>query len=291
MASGIFAINLCVGIVRADALSDLNVQPPANAIVAQPRPFGYVIGDLLTQRVLLQLQGHTFEPASLPPAQRVNAWLERRSPRIDSSPDGRRWLSVEYQVINAPQALTLIRIPPWSLNPKSGTDMLRIGEWPISLSPLTPRSVFAQGDLSELRPDRPAPRIAIDPIRHRAVLWSSALALTLVMWLGWWLWRQMRDAAMRPFAIALREIRRSGENSPEAWQALHRALDRTAGRVTQNATLPSLFETAPHLAPLKGSIEQFFAESRDRFFGSGASQHSLSVRALCTELRRIERSH
>jgi hypothetical protein len=52
-----------------------------------------------------------------------------------------------------------------------------------------------------------------------------------------------------------------------------------------------LFERAPHLKPLRAGIEQFFEQSRDRFFGSKASQHSLSVRALCTELRRIERSH
>ena len=91
VATGILAIGFCVGIVRADAPSDLNVQPPENAIVEQPRAFGYVIGDVLTQRVLLQLHGRSFEPATLAPAQRINAWLKRRPPRIDSSPDGRRW--------------------------------------------------------------------------------------------------------------------------------------------------------------------------------------------------------
>ena len=62
-----------------------NAAPAPNAIVEQPRPFGYVVGDVLTQRILLQVEGHGFEPAALPRAERVGVWLERRTPqnRID----------------------------------------------------------------------------------------------------------------------------------------------------------------------------------------------------------------
>ena len=276
---------------RADSPADLDVVPPPNATLEQPRPFGYVVGDLLTQRVLLELHGRPFEPVTLPRAERVSAWLERRSPRIESTPDGRRWLRVEYQVLNAPQALTLVRIPAWDLQAKPGTDALRIGAWPISVSALTPRSAFAQGGLENLRPDRPTPSIATEPMRHRIVIWSSALILTLAIWLGWLLWRNWRASARQPFASALREICHVGEGAPEAWQALHRAFDRTAGRVTQTATLPNLFQRAPHLAPLRARIEQFFQQSSERFFGAGLPQDALSVRSLCAELRRIEKAH
>jgi mxaA protein len=277
--------------VRADSPADLDVVPPPNATLQQPRPFGYVVGDLLTQRVLLELHGRPFEPASLPRAERMGAWLERRPPRMESTPDGRRWLTVEYQVVNAPQALTLVRIPAWNLQAKTGTDALRVGEWPISVSALTPRSVFAQGGLDNLRPDRRPPSIATEPMRHWIVIWSSALMLTLAIWLGWLLWRNWRASARQPFASALLEIRQVGEGAPEAWQALHRAFDRTAGRVTQTATLPNLFQRAPHLAPLRATIEQFFQQSSERFFGAGLPRDALSVRSLCIELRRIEKAH
>jgi hypothetical protein len=46
----------------------LGCRTAANATVEQPRPFGYVVGDLLAQRVLLELNGRPFEPAALPPA-------------------------------------------------------------------------------------------------------------------------------------------------------------------------------------------------------------------------------
>src|SRR4051812_28945723 len=277
--------------VHADSPADLEIAAPPNAIVEQPRPFGYVIGDLLTQRVLLQLKGQPFEPGNLPRAERISAWLERRPPTVESTPDGRRWLIVEYQVVNAPQALTLAHVPAWELKERSATDVLRIGEWPISLSPLTPHVAFGQGGLEDLRPDRPTPSIATEPMRREIATWSTALILTLALWFGWWLWRNWRASATQPFASALREIRRTGEDQPAAWQALHRAFDRTAGRVTQTATLPNLFQSAPYLAPLRPNIEQFFQQSSERFFGAGLPEHTISVRALCAELRRLEKLH
>jgi mxaA protein len=277
--------------VRADSPADLDVAAPTNAPVEQPRSFGYVVGDVLTQRVLLQLNGRSFAPAALPRAERISAWLERRSPSIESTADGRRWLTVAYQVINAPQALTLIRIPAWSVKATSGTDVLTIGEWPISVSPLTPRASFGNGALVELRPDRSAPSIATEPMRRQIAVWTAALVLTLVAWSGWVLWRNWRAAATLPFARAQREMRGLDERAPEAWQALHRAFDRTAGRVTQTATLNDLFRRAPQLTPMRSQIERFFAQSSERFFGAGLPSEMQSVRELCASLRRIERKH
>src|SRR5258708_2560340 len=66
--------------------------PPPNAIVEQPRPFGHVVGDVLTQRILLQLDGQPFMPGPLPRAERIGAWFERRALRTENGDDGRRWL-------------------------------------------------------------------------------------------------------------------------------------------------------------------------------------------------------
>jgi mxaA protein len=275
----------------ADAPPDARPPPRPDTVVEQPRAFGYVVGDVLEQRVLLELDGRGFEPAAVPRAERVSAWLERRPPRIEPAADGRRWLVVEYQVVNAPRSLMLVRVPAWRLNGRSAARSLQIPEWPISVSALTPRSAFAQGGLEALRPDRPAPMIATDPIRRRVATWSGALMATAGLWLGWLLWRNWRATATQPFASALREIRRTDERAPEAWQALHRAFDRTAGSVAQTSTLPALFRQAPHLIALRPKIERFFQQSNERFFGRGLPDDALSVRELCTELRRIEKSH
>jgi mxaA protein len=267
-------------------------QPTASvvpAIVVQPRPFGYVVGDLVTQRVLLTTPNVDFQPAALPTAQRLNIWFERRAPKIESAADGRRWLVVDYQVINAPQTLTTVGLPAWELEAKAGGARLKIPAAPINVAPLIPSSSVAAG--SELRPDREVPIVATAPARSRLIIWSIALVAVLAAWLTWLQWRNWRDSLNKPFARALQEVRRVDEVAPEAWQALHRAFDQTAGHVLQIQTLPTLFQRAPHLEPLRVEIERFFAQSSERFFGAGLQSNVMSVRALCNELRRIEKRY
>ena len=151
---------LAVLIVMAvAATSAIAAQQPtasvAPAIVVQPRPFGYVVGDLVTQRVLLTTPNADFQPAALPAAQRLNIWFERRAPRIESAADGRRWLVVDYQVINAPQTLTTVGLPAWELEAKAGGARLKIPAAPINVGPLIPSSSAAAA--SDLRPDREVP--------------------------------------------------------------------------------------------------------------------------------------
>jgi mxaA protein len=259
--------------------------------VQQPRPFGYVVGDLIEQRVLLEGGVRTVELTSLPKLGRVGAWLERRAPAVVSDPQGRAWLVVDYQLINAPQAITTINLPAWDVHLRTSNTALQVPAWPISIEPLTQRTVVGQGGLQELRADRPAPSIPTPPIVRSIELWAGALGLILALWLGWILWRNRLAAANQPFARAAREIRVAGEQSPRAWQAMHHAFDRTAGRVVQAATLPALFEAARHLDPLRPRIEAFFAQSQQFFFRAGAPEHPICVRELCGDLRRIEKRH
>ena len=265
---------------------------PVPALVSQPRPFGYVVGDLLEQRVLLQANHRGLAPVSLPRPGRVGVWLERRAAHVESDSQGQHWLVIEYQLINAPQGLTTVNIPTWTLSTKSG-EVLSVAQWPLSVGPLTARAVISQGGLQELRADRPAPSVATGPIVRQIDLWSGALLLTLLLWAGWLAWRNWRDALNQPFARAAREMRGVAEDAPQAWQALHRGFDRTAGRVVQGSTLPSLFERARYLEPLRPRIEAFFAQSAQYFFDGTVRQapQRLSVHALCNELRQFERRY
>jgi mxaA protein len=86
-------------------------------------------------------------------------------------------------------------------------------------------------------------------------------------------------------------MRSLDDREPRAWQALHRAFDRTAGRVVQSATLPVLFDRAPQLSACRAQIEKFFLQSSARFFAKNAAVELISPRELCAELRRIERRH
>jgi len=298
------------------------------AVAEQPRPYGYFVGDLVTQRILLKAEGRDLAPLTLPPVERVSVWFERRRAAIETDSALRRWLVVDYQVLNAPQKLTAVTLPAWELAVRPGAPgsgaagtgagdtgvanagaagvagaraantgaapravVLKIPATLINVAPLSPPGSPAQVGAGDLRPDRPPPVIVTAPIKSAMSFWSGALGLTLIAWLAWWLWRNTRSVATQPFARALREMRQLDDREPQAWQAMHRAFDRTAGRVIQTSTLPALFHRAPHLGTLRVPIEKFFLQSSVLFFGGGSSAEPISPRELCIELRRIERRH
>jgi mxaA protein len=268
------------------------------AVVEQPRAAAYFVGDLLTQRVLLRSVGGDLNPVTLPTPGRVSAWFERRTVTLETDSSARRWLAIQYQVLNAPPKLTAVTLPGWTLalkGPGPATQVvLSIPPSRINVAPLSPPGSPTQVGVADLRPDRLAPLIAEAPIRRAITFSASALAITVAAWLGWLLWRNRRSATTQPFARALRELRGLDEREPRAWQALHRAFDRTAGRVIQAATLPELFERAPQLMPLRERIEHFFTQSTELFFGAPGALSSAPVvipRTLCEELRNIERRY
>jgi mxaA protein len=257
------------------------------AVVEQPRPFGHVLGDVITQRVLLEAANADFTPAELPSAQRISVWFERRKPTIETAANGGRWLRVDYQIINTPQVLETVSLPAWTLESSTGAK-LEIPAWPMSIAALTPVP-SAPRMTGELRPDRAAPTIDTGPISRQLIIWTAACLLALAAWFGWVQQRNFRDRSNKPFARAWHEIQQMDENAPEAWQALHRAFDQAAGRVVQTESLPLLFAEAPHLADVRAPIEQFFEQSSERFFREAPLEHQVSVRALCRELRQLEK--
>lgn len=251
--------------------------------VEQPRPFGYTVGDLVTQRVLLP---EGFAPSPLPEASRVSAWLERRPARLERTPDGKRWLVVEYQVVNAPRALASVGVPAWQL---AGSPPLHVAAATISVGPLAPP--VAPGEALPLRPDRPAPQVDTASLRRVLRMWLAAIAATLLAWLAYGAWNAWRARTALPFGRALRAMRGQAATPAASHLALHEAFDRTAGQVVHAATLPALFARAPYLQSVQPQVEQFYAQSAALFFGEGLPAQAVSPQMLCRQLHRLERRH
>lgn len=252
--------------------------------VIQPRAFGHVLGDVLVQRVLLEHAGRRLMPTALPPADRVGRWFERRTPRTEVDALGRDWLVIEHQLINAPRLITATALPALSLKTGSG-EVVAVPAWPLSIGPLTlAESPMLQGD----RPVLPHDTRAVE-----SRLWASlgALAAVLLAWAGWWAWRHWREAQHLPFAQAARQVRRLDAADPAAWQALHAAINRSAGRVVHAASLPEWLAQSPHLQPLRGQLEAFFAASNARFFGAAETAPTMALHPLARALRAAERRH
>ena len=282
---------LSAGALALAALATTSVaaaEPPEPAQTLQPRAYGHVLGDVLTQRVRLQHAGRELEPAALPPADRVGLWLERRAPRLESDADGARWRAIDYQLVNAPRAPTAIALPPLKLATTTAGVALGVPAWPVTIAPLTPPD--ASG-LPALQPDRPVALRATAGLERQLGLALAALGLVLAAWLAWWGWRQWREAQTLPFARASARLGRHDAADPAAWLALHEAINQSAGRVVHAASLPRLFDEAPQWQPLRAEIERFFAASNARFFGDAAAASDVSPRALGRALRAIEKRH
>jgi mxaA protein len=268
---------------------------PGLATIQEPRAFGHVIGDVLTQRILLQSGSEDMGTVAMPSVGRAGVWFERRNPRIETDSDGRRWMAIDYQITNAPPTLTQIALPALTLASSTSGLTLQVPEWPVSVAPLTPKTAFASGDLQSLRPDRLAPALATAPLRRQLAFALGLFALTLLVWLGWWQWRNQREAARLPFARAWRQMRRPStpdvDKEAHAWLCLHRALNETAGHVVHAGALPGLVARAPYLQPLQPQLERFYQHSGERFFTARANDADASfpLHELCRELYRAER--
>jgi mxaA protein len=283
---------LIAALIAAAHAASSDAATAVPAIVQQPRAFGYVLGDVLTQRVLLQAGGDDMGAVTPPSVGRTGVWLERRPVSFETDADGRSWMVVGYQIVNAPQTLTQIALPALTLTSASGAQ-LQVAEWPASVGPLTPPATFAAGDLQPLRPDRQAPWLATAGLR-RQIAWALGLLLaTLLAWAAWWWWRNQRESARLPFARAWRQMQRlqgaQAASSKDAWFCMHEALNETAGQVVHGGSLSALLTRAPYLQPLRAQLEHFYQVSAERFFKPAPGAAEFPLQALCRALYRAER--
>jgi len=258
------------GLLLADAA--------AGAAVASLRDTGYFLGDLVDERVTVDLpQGYRLDPDSLPLPGRVAPWLEVRAARGEPGRDGGTIdVVVTYQIFAETEQAARVPIPAFTLRLRgaNGTVPVEVAEQSFLLSPALPPTLADQD--REIKPSPPpillprAGAIAGVAIASFAALACGAFLLWLHDRLPWLprapgpfaqLWRRWRRRARRgvapaEHAVLLRE-----------W---HAALNRAAGETLYAATMPRLFERAPHLASLRVPLERVFASSWSYFYAPGS---------------------
>jgi len=264
----------------------------ASTVIEQPpRAFGYVIGDVLKQRVLLEIDNHSIELIELPPEQREGAWFERVSSEITSD---KRWLVLRYQIINAPTELTTATLPAIALPLTDGTS-LDVDAWPITIAPLTPRVVAGTGELPAIQADRSPILPNTTSTVHRLRIASIGLVATLLCWLLWWLWRRTADQRRLPYAAAFHAMRKLDtqqlNNAPDAWFTLHHAFNGSAGRTINAGSVSELIQHVPWLEPLQPRIEAFYSASAERFFADKSTPTSFALLELSKDLYIAEKQH
>ncbi len=285
--------HLLLALGAAPTLADIRLE------VIQPRPFGYVVGDIARQQVLVHAPGHALVADALPKPGRVSAWLERT--RVDAARTADGWrLDLEYQFVNAPREIRTLSLPGVSLVLRAGAATVAesVDEWPVTLAPLTPENVLARAGLEETRPDTPPPPGDMTWIERRLAAYALAAGLIAALWASarfGWSWRGRRP---RPFARAARELHAlaatpDAERYRAALRALHRAFDSTAGGTLFAPGIADFVAAHPRFAPARVEVEAFFELSQRAFFaraGAPVGDAELaSVRLLAARLADIER--
>ena len=285
------------------ALAVLNARADDGVVqmeVVTPRADGYVIGDTITHTIRIELGAdYRLDEHSLPAAGRLDQWLELHAPSLRRR--GREVdITLTYQLINVPEAPTALVVPRQTLEIRSPERTLPVfvPEWSFTATPIVPAVQRGAGARFSLRPERLPPLLALTP--H--VWWLALLAAAWLAVIGALAWLSLgvpwRANRARPFARALRDLRRlSGQpwddsRQQEAFRIMHRALDGAAGCTLLPSNVDTLFHARPSLNGLRVPIESLLQHSRRLFFGEPGTAMPPTLDALtelCRHCRDVER--
>ena len=271
-----------------------------------PRPFGYVIGDVIEHRISLVLEDEfELDPASIPEPGRASRLLALNEAELESEVRGgesRHSIRLRYQIVNAPPSVTGAGTPHLSLRvlgPEGDLPVV-IPAWGFTVGPIVTPEERSPGRLPNLRPALPPPPLPTDAHTARVIaLGALALALLAPILRDHLAGRRGAPAA-RHFDRAFRRLRRRAKDSPstgaaaEALIEVHAAFNATAGRAVFEHDLARFFVEHPRFEPLRASIEAFFAESGRALYGRGRGAPDTDpdldrLRDLCRACRDVER--
>lgn len=275
-----------LGLLAWPALSSAQVIL-ANDVI-EPRSFGYVVGDKVRREVHLSLRsGHRLDESSLPEAGRLDRWLELAAPEVRSETirDGTRYeVILTYQIFNAPPAPETVTIPLQRLRILGAEQDLTtmVPAFRVGVVPLTSAVRADRLTASALQPDSPPSPIPVDA-RQRRLAWTGAALLALLGYAGGRRWHAAARARRnRPFARAVRELKRLRpprdapppaqlERYGAALKAVHEAINRTAGRAIFAHNLHGFLAAHSQYAHLRGEFDEVFAVSGSVFFAGAAA--------------------
>lgn len=271
--------------------------PEGYALSAQMRDTGYVLGDLLEQRIEIAApRTATLEASSIPKPGRVNHWMDLRDSRVERDAGGYT-LTLRYQVFGAVESALQLAVPAFQLKLTEGSRsvVLPVAPQPFYLSPVLP-ATLSDDDR------RPRPSLAPAPLPEARWLagagLSALLAALLALALAWAYDRlPFLPRSPGPLTALFRKLRRrgaalDGSAYVELLRQVQSAFNHCARETLYAENLPLLFARAPWLQPLRADIEALFLHSRQVFYGTApqpGAWPAAQVIALCRQARDCER--
>ncbi|MCX7099739.1 MAG: nonribosomal peptide synthetase MxaA [Methylococcales bacterium] len=263
--------------------------------VETPRPFGYVNGDEISQRILFETRpGISLERASLPGKGPLNRWLNLNDIRVSQADDQHYQIDLRYQIFYAPLEVKALTLPSFELQLNQGEQRLSqtVPAWTFTLSPLRELVVRQTEQGEYMRPDSLPPLLNTRPALY-GLLASVLIALALAVALAWQYGYLAFNGRRRLFKKALRTVSGiSKSDMATGLQALHHCLNTLNGQPLFVHQLADFYQRHPHYQSLHAQWLWFFNYSNRFYFSPGMTVVSGDIqqlKTLCQLARSIER--
>jgi mxaA protein len=269
-------------------------EPVSYFNVETPRPFGYVNGDEIPQRIIIETRsGITLQTSSLPAKGQINRWLNLNQVTVKQT--GQHYqIDLLYQVFYAPLEVKALTLPGFTVQLSQGEKTVgkNIPAWTFTLSPLRELVVRQTEQGEYLRPDSP-PSLLADTQTLYGLVASLSVAVLIAAYLGF-LYGCFPGLSRRTaFKQALRKL--PGLSKADMAQALtvvHHALNSLNGQPLFDNRLDRFYRRNPEYLQISSQLAWFFNYSNRYFFSNGmitVAQDLQQLKDLCEQCRKIER--
>jgi mxaA protein len=284
-------------LVSLSSCNDVNNNVITDFEHLTPRPFGYVIGDEIAHRVIIETRdGVKLNQANLPTQGILNRWLNLNQINVTEKPlhGGYHYeIDLTYQVFYAPQAAKMLTIPSVALNFNQAGNALEktIPAWQFTLSALREIQMRKDEHGEYMRPNEPAPFLST-PHAIETSLFSLASFVFSGTWLAYF-YGFISLPRRKIFKQTNQKLLKLKENDLEQGFALmHNALNTLNGKPLFASQLAHFYEKNPQYETAKKLLNDFFQIST-RYFFAGQNVNSKDtlqlIRKTCELCSAIER--
>ncbi|MDD2724142.1 MAG: nonribosomal peptide synthetase MxaA [Methylovulum sp.] len=255
-----------------------------------PRPFGYLNGDEIRHKIILETRnGVQLQRGGLPKRGVVNRWLNLNTIAVNETKisGGFRYeIDLVYQAFYAPLEVKMLTIPSFDLPLAQGGNNASqtVPAWHFTLSPLRELSIRKDESGQYMRPDAAPPLLDNAGVVYG--LWA-AIAVTLgsaggLAYLYGYLPGLPKRRVFKRAAKKLAGL--SDAQTEEALTVFHQALNAVNGAPLFQHQLADFYQRHPAYQPVDAQLRWFFQASNQFFFSDTAPNQPetlASLRKLC----------
>ncbi len=285
-------------VLLLNACSSSFHQPITFFQVQSPRPFGYVIGDEIKRRIIVEVRdGLALQYRSLPGKGEINRWLNLKKVavnKIKTSRGTRYQIDLTYQLFYAPLEVKMLELPGFTLQFRQFGKMTdkQVPPWYFTAAPLRELAIRKQDGKEYMRPDTPAPFLdnTANQIRFAMFLCIAMLAAIYLAWVYGLL------SFLPKYQVFKRPCRQLGKLSEREFASMlnmmHGALNQLNGKPLFQHRLTDFFQRFPDYQQLENEFRWFFECSNRYFFGSAKQVDKADVERIkifCQHCLQVER--